>query len=95
VFCGEPPTVPNAQSNLMRNQKHHVFRVGEIATYSCDQGFVRVSGEEQTQCIAREEQRNAQWEPIDLICESMCLSNIFSYYNLYKKLLLLNRKPIL
>jgi len=38
-FCGAPPAIENAQSNLMRNQKHHVFRLGTDATYDCDQGF--------------------------------------------------------
>lgn len=74
-FCGEPPNVSNTVSNLMRNQKHNVFKVGEIAFYSCDIGFVRVSGKEETQCMASEGLSGPRWQPIDLICETVKCSD--------------------
>ena len=51
VFCGDPPLVPNAQSNLHRHQKHFVFPIGQEANYECEQGFRPINdGIAQTRC---------------------------------------------
>ncbi|OTF73440.1 complement control/ sushi-like repeats protein, partial [Euroglyphus maynei] len=49
-FCGDPPLVPNAQSNLHRHQKHFVFPVGQEASYECEQGFRPIDGTSHTRC---------------------------------------------
>nr|XP_027202894.1 CUB and sushi domain-containing protein 1-like [Dermatophagoides pteronyssinus] len=51
LFCGDPPLVPNAQSNLHRHQKHFVFPIGQEANYECEQGFRPIDGQSQTRCI--------------------------------------------
>ncbi|KAH9522905.1 hypothetical protein DERF_006457 [Dermatophagoides farinae] len=51
LFCGDPPLVPNAQSNLHRHQKHFVFPIGQEASYECEQGFRPINdGIAQTRC---------------------------------------------
>ena len=55
-FCAEPPLVQNAQSNLHRNQKHQVFKLGQDATYMCDQGYVAVDGVAETRCVYPDQQ---------------------------------------
>ncbi|CAG2100310.1 unnamed protein product [Medioppia subpectinata] len=77
-FCGEPPVVVNAVSNLMRNQKHNVFKVGEIAIYSCDVGYEKVSGNEETQCVVTDGPNgvmSSRWQPIDLMCQPVKCSD--------------------
>ncbi|KPM04539.1 complement control/ sushi-like repeats protein [Sarcoptes scabiei] len=51
VFCGAPPLVPNAQSDLLRQQKHFVFQVGSEAEYLCEYGYRAVNGTSKTRCI--------------------------------------------
>ncbi|XP_054168833.1 sushi, von Willebrand factor type A, EGF and pentraxin domain-containing protein 1-like [Oppia nitens] len=69
LFCGEPPSVANAVSHLMRNQKHHVFKLDEIAVYSCDNGYRKQSGNDETKCVQIDDQQKPRWQPIDLICQ--------------------------
>jgi hypothetical protein len=85
-FCGDPPQVIHAQSNLMQNQKHYVFKIGEIATYSCAQGYYRISGMDQIQCRSHDEHKQPQWDSDTLKCESksnFCFCDVYNFQKAY------------
>lgn len=78
-FCGPPPKIDHAHCNLLINQKHGMFKVGEIASYVCEHGYRKTSGQDQLKCLAKDEMHPTRWDGEVIKCESKFAMMIVCY----------------
>ena len=56
-----------------------MFKVGEIASYVCEHGYRKTSGQDQLKCLAKDEMHPTRWDGEVIKCESKFAMMIVCY----------------
>ncbi len=76
VMCGDPGQVGNASRQV------DVFQYGASVNYSCNTGFILLSGDVRRMCLA-----DGNWDGVQPVCQGMFLIQLLVMVCLYGRCL--------